>query len=110
VAHRNFVSVFDLGDEQWTHYPFSDTVRYLSLTTRNNKIDKSGGRGNFALKYVEKYKVVAIVGSNLLYQFRKEDGKFEIEKERVLKTTGVIRRCLKQETHYMAGVFVLISD
>ena len=37
VAHRNYVSIYDLSEEEWTHYVYEDTVRHIGLTTRAGK-------------------------------------------------------------------------
>lgn len=34
VAHRNFVSSFDLSNAEWRHYEYDDCVRHLGLAIR----------------------------------------------------------------------------
>ena len=65
VAHRSFVSLFDLSEEIWHHYNYKDTVRQISLTTRKsaNKENQEKIRSD-SKKYTEIYKIGVVVGAN----------------------------------------------
>ena len=73
VAHRNFLSIFDLSEETWTHYVYEDTVRHIGLTTRAGKYSYLNDTDEFRSKIVkstDKYKIGIVVGSNQLHFLR----------------------------------------
>jgi hypothetical protein len=88
---------------------FEDTVRFLGLTTRNNKKKVTQERGQDAFVYTDRYKVACVVGWNTIYFFRIENKELKQETERVMKTEGIIRRCFKDEAAY-TGIYMLMSD
>jgi hypothetical protein len=66
IAHRNFVSIFDISNEVWRHIEYNDQVRFIGITLRNNKKEDYAGRIS-DFKYSDKYKASVIVGANQLH-------------------------------------------
>lgn len=115
VAHRNFVSAFNISTETWQHTMYQDQVRELALmnrTVKKRNDDKTrlveAYKYNF--RYSDKYKVAAIVGSNQIHYLSiNDDDDFPCPQNyRITETEGTIRRLFKDELKFY-GCFILIS-
>ena len=71
IAHRSFVSLYDLSVEIWHHYNYRDTVRYVSLVTRESatKENLENSRSD-TKKYSQIYKIGVVVGANQIHFLR----------------------------------------
>jgi len=111
IAHRNFVSAYDVINKQWKHFKYDDSVRYLGQAISSKKDEKKGNERGATFTYREKYEIAVFVGANEIHFLTFPDKKSPIEKSQVkpIKTDGVIRRMMRDEEKFH-GVAFLVAN
>lgn len=113
VAHRSFVSAYNLSTDMWEHICYKDFVRQLAITLRTVKRPSDERKGFITdvknmYRYTEKYKLAVVVGVSEIHYLTidHECGLLEPQNHRVMKLSDPIRRVFRDELTFY-GCFVL---